>query len=75
MFSIISEVLELSTLMYSAVQGGPMHHIVLHTPFFNDCKYIPADQNEAGQPVIGRAIIHDRVRMKFFSYLTSNAYH
>ncbi|XP_048424584.1 (3aS,4S,5R,7aS)-5-hydroxy-7a-methyl-1-oxo-octahydro-1H-indene-4-carboxyl-CoA dehydrogenase isoform X1 [Pyrus x bretschneideri] len=35
-------------------------HRVLHTPFFNDCKYIPADQNEAGQPVIGRAIIHDR---------------
>ncbi|RXI00340.1 hypothetical protein DVH24_037888 [Malus domestica] len=35
-------------------------HLVLHTPFFNDCKYIPADQNEVGQPVIGRAIIHDR---------------
>ncbi|XP_028957774.1 uncharacterized protein [Malus domestica] len=35
-------------------------HRVLHTPFFNDCKYIPADQNEAGQPVIGCAIIHDR---------------
>ncbi|KAM1348533.1 hypothetical protein ACFX2F_002709 [Malus domestica] len=35
-------------------------HRVLHIPFFNDCKSIPADQNEAGQHCHRRSIIHDR---------------
>ncbi|TQE10022.1 hypothetical protein C1H46_004312 [Malus baccata] len=58
------KVVEYDATEYADVSGcarwPDAPHLVLHTPFFNDCKYIPADQNEAGQPVIGRAIIHDR---------------
>ncbi|EOA13682.1 hypothetical protein CARUB_v10026753mg [Capsella rubella] len=36
--------------------GAP--HRVLETPFFDDWRSLPADENEVNQPIIGRSTIH-----------------
>lgn len=36
--------------------GAPQR--VLETPFFNDWRFLPPDENEVNQPIIGRSTIH-----------------
>lgn len=45
--------------------GAPQR--VVETQFFNEWKYLPAHENEANQPVIGRSRIHGTVRANLFN--------
>lgn len=51
--------------------GAPQR--VLETPFFDDWRSLPSDENELDQPIIGRSTIHGVVSLIFnkvsFNYL------
>ncbi|XP_020575851.1 uncharacterized protein LOC110021628 [Phalaenopsis equestris] len=37
-------------------------HRVLETPFFNECRHLPDNENEENQPIIGHSTIHGKLK-------------
>lgn len=44
---------------------------VLQTPFFDDWRSLPADENEVNQPIIGRTTIHGVVNFLYLEFVFS----